>query len=344
MLKMLDAFSFAAQPDLDRDTVLQVFDCRFVAEAANVVFVGDGLLPARLPARNSSAVTVGRSRRVSDSTLAPRQSFTLSATVRNRGSARAAATTLRYFRSTDSTISTRDAAVGTDAVSAGGSGAEIDQPDGAEFGGNVLLRRVRRAGRPGERHGQQLLVRGAGHRGVGWRKRSAHGRNNDMLRYQNGGDDRECRDRGHGDGPKAAVSGHSHGTRQWRFRGYPVHRQHVGGADGELPHNRHHLHERLHAPVHHRGGLPRVGRERRLRRSQFRKQDRFVEPESGLAADAEARRGTSPTPVFVTMTEPHRRRTLAPTLLAALALVVDRWKLPNGVGLTLVQVGGFIAF
>ena len=40
MLKTLDAFSFEAQPDLDRDAVLQVFDCRFVAEAANVVFVG----------------------------------------------------------------------------------------------------------------------------------------------------------------------------------------------------------------------------------------------------------------------------------------------------------------
>ncbi len=31
MLKTLDAFSFDAQPDLDRDAVLQVFDCRFVA-------------------------------------------------------------------------------------------------------------------------------------------------------------------------------------------------------------------------------------------------------------------------------------------------------------------------
>ena len=39
MLKTLDAFSFDAQPDLDRDAVLQVFDCRFVADAANVVFV-----------------------------------------------------------------------------------------------------------------------------------------------------------------------------------------------------------------------------------------------------------------------------------------------------------------
>ena len=34
MPKTLDAFSFEEQPDLDRDAVLQVFDCRFVAEAA----------------------------------------------------------------------------------------------------------------------------------------------------------------------------------------------------------------------------------------------------------------------------------------------------------------------
>ena len=40
MLKTLDAFAFDAQPGLDRDAVLQVFGCRFVAEAANVVFVG----------------------------------------------------------------------------------------------------------------------------------------------------------------------------------------------------------------------------------------------------------------------------------------------------------------
>lgn len=40
MPKTLDAFSFEAQPDLDRDTVLQVFHhCRFAADAANVVFV-----------------------------------------------------------------------------------------------------------------------------------------------------------------------------------------------------------------------------------------------------------------------------------------------------------------
>ena len=54
---------------------------------------------------------------VSDSTLTPGQTFTLSATVRNSGTGQSAATTLRYYRSTDATISTGDTAVGTDAVS-----------------------------------------------------------------------------------------------------------------------------------------------------------------------------------------------------------------------------------
>ena len=40
MPKTLDAFSFEAQPNLDRDAVLQVFDWCFVAKAANVVFAG----------------------------------------------------------------------------------------------------------------------------------------------------------------------------------------------------------------------------------------------------------------------------------------------------------------
>ena len=42
MLKTLDAFAFDAQPDLDRNAVLDVFDCGFVADAANVVLV-DGV-------------------------------------------------------------------------------------------------------------------------------------------------------------------------------------------------------------------------------------------------------------------------------------------------------------
>ena len=53
---------------------------------------------------------------VSDNTLTTGQSFTLSATVRNQGTGSSAATTLRYYRSSDATISTSDTEVGTDAV------------------------------------------------------------------------------------------------------------------------------------------------------------------------------------------------------------------------------------
>ncbi len=55
---------------------------------------------------------------VTDSRPAPGASFTLSATVRNQGSGSSAATTLRYYRSTNTTISTSDTQVGTDGVSA----------------------------------------------------------------------------------------------------------------------------------------------------------------------------------------------------------------------------------
>ena len=64
---------------------------------------------------------------VSQSTLAPGGSFTLSATVTNNGAGSAAATTLHYYRSTNATITTSDTEVGTDNVSALGanrSGAE----------------------------------------------------------------------------------------------------------------------------------------------------------------------------------------------------------------------------
>jgi DNA replication protein DnaC len=40
MLKTLDAFDFGAQRGLDRDAVLELFGCEFVAQAANVVLVG----------------------------------------------------------------------------------------------------------------------------------------------------------------------------------------------------------------------------------------------------------------------------------------------------------------
>ena len=53
---------------------------------------------------------------VSDGGPAAGASFTLSATVRNAGDGASAGTTLRYYRSTDGTIATSDAAAGTDSV------------------------------------------------------------------------------------------------------------------------------------------------------------------------------------------------------------------------------------
>ncbi len=55
---------------------------------------------------------------VDDASPEPGGSFTLSATVTNAGGAGARATTLRYHRSADATITTSDAQVGTDAVDA----------------------------------------------------------------------------------------------------------------------------------------------------------------------------------------------------------------------------------
>ena len=52
----------------------------------------------------------------SDSGLETGESFTLSATVRNNGDGSSSATTLRYYLSTDSTITTGDTEVGTDSV------------------------------------------------------------------------------------------------------------------------------------------------------------------------------------------------------------------------------------
>ena len=67
---------------------------------------------------------------VSDSTPSEGGSFTLSATVRNRGDGRSAATTLRYYRSTDSTLTASDTAVGTDPVVAlAASGASVETID-----------------------------------------------------------------------------------------------------------------------------------------------------------------------------------------------------------------------
>ncbi|MCZ0937527.1 MAG: hypothetical protein OXJ55_02740, partial [Caldilineaceae bacterium] len=65
----------------------------------------------------SSPDLIVASSSVDDDTPTTGQTFTLSATVRNQGAGRSTATTLRYYRSSNSTISTSDTQVGTDRVS-----------------------------------------------------------------------------------------------------------------------------------------------------------------------------------------------------------------------------------
>ena len=89
--------------------------------SAVTVTVTDPPPPATAPDLTVSSVSV------SMDTFEPGDSFTLSATVENEGDGAAAATTLRYYRSTDSTISTSDTSVGTDAVSALAAGASSDE-------------------------------------------------------------------------------------------------------------------------------------------------------------------------------------------------------------------------
>ena len=66
---------------------------------------------------------------VSDGNLDTGESFTLSATVRNQGDGTSSSTTLRYYRSTDSTISSSDAFLDTDAVGSLGSGETSPESD-----------------------------------------------------------------------------------------------------------------------------------------------------------------------------------------------------------------------
>ena len=107
---------------------------------------------------------------VSDTSPETGASITLSATVSNAGDGESAATTLRYYRSTDATVTTSDTAVGTDAVGvlAGfGDQCAVDFADGAGDGGSVLLRGVCGHGDRRIRHDRQLLGVGEGGRGSG---------------------------------------------------------------------------------------------------------------------------------------------------------------------------------
>ena len=85
------------------------------------------------------------------------ESFTLNATVRNQGSGRSVLTTLRYYQSADSTITSGDTEIGTDSVSslnARGSEAESIKPDRTFDGRHLLLRHLRECGVRGDRHNE----------------------------------------------------------------------------------------------------------------------------------------------------------------------------------------------
>ena len=84
-------------------------------------------VPAPPPPPQTNPDLEVQSPSVNDSSLDTGDSFTLSATVRNDGDGAAAATTLRYYRSTDGTITTSDTSVGTDAV--GGLSAGATSPE-----------------------------------------------------------------------------------------------------------------------------------------------------------------------------------------------------------------------
>ena len=66
---------------------------------------------------------------VTDATPYTGEPFTFNATVRNQGGGMADATTLRYYRSTDATVTSGDAQIGTDAVSSLAEGANSPQND-----------------------------------------------------------------------------------------------------------------------------------------------------------------------------------------------------------------------
>ena len=101
-------------------------------------------------------------------------SFRFSATVRNRGDGEADATTLRYYRSSNATISTGDTEVGTDAVgrlAAARTSAESITLTAAVHHRHVSLRGLRGHRPGGVEHVQQLLGRSRGGSRRRWRRR-----------------------------------------------------------------------------------------------------------------------------------------------------------------------------
>ena len=86
-------------------------------EGYNASATGSYTIHASGPSGGDGPDLIVASASVSDNTLTPAQSFTLNATVRNQGTAAAAATTVHYYQSPDATITADDSQVGTDPVS-----------------------------------------------------------------------------------------------------------------------------------------------------------------------------------------------------------------------------------
>ncbi len=108
------------------------FEARFDLDADGVIGFSDFLIFAQnfgkevsSPAARNPDLVVDRPT-VSDNALTPGHTFTLSVTVRNRGDGQAASTTLRYYRSSDATISTSDAPVGADVIGGISASGTVD--------------------------------------------------------------------------------------------------------------------------------------------------------------------------------------------------------------------------
>ena len=86
-----------------------------VADESNTTNNCSGSVEVTVPEPERPDLVVGTPS-VSDSGPEAGAAFTLSATVRNEDEGESAATTLRYYRSTDATITRSDTSVGTDAI------------------------------------------------------------------------------------------------------------------------------------------------------------------------------------------------------------------------------------
>ena len=103
---------FDARMDLDGDGRIHLADFLAFVKVFGTTYSGGG------GGGSSSPDLVVESPSVNNSSPNAGQSFTLRATVRNQGNGQSASTTLRYYRSSDATISTSDTQEGTDGVSA----------------------------------------------------------------------------------------------------------------------------------------------------------------------------------------------------------------------------------